>query len=367
MRQARVVLVTLLLMATALTASATESGQYRDDFGDGNYSGNDGSLEFSGPWAEFGDTGGPGGGNVHVGPEYCSNNDCLHIEGGEGLLDLGLVATSYGVQRAADLSMFTSAELCFDIQIIPQEGITTAELWVQVYDGSRWVTIKEYALAQSINHHKTLDVTSYLSEAFQVRFKVPNAVESGLLGLDLFYNGYATIDRVEIYGETQAATTTTTASTTSTTSTTIASTVTTKPGAATTTTTSTTDTSRPDDPAATTTTTVRAGSGEETTTTTTAGEDTSTTVIAIVGGPPTPPSNSGLRDPGTGLLADYSEGMMGDMAEVEVLGAELTADYSLAVEAFEGAKVWIAVLTLLIGAAIVSGMDTRRAEKTGRV
>ena len=47
---------------------------------------------------------------------------------------------------------------------------------------------------------------------------------------------------------------------------------------------------------------------------------------------------------------------MGDMAEVEVLGAELTADFSLAVEAFEGAKVWIAVLTLLIGAAIVSGM-----------
>ncbi len=353
------------MMTTALSVTATESGQYRDDFGDGNYSGNDGSLEFSGPWAEFGDTGGPGGGNVHVGPDYCSNNDCLHIEGGEGLLNLGLVAASYGVQRAADLSMFTSAELCFVIQIIPQEGITTAELWVQVYDGSRWVTIKEYDLAQSTNHHKTLDVTSYLSEAFQVRFKVPNAVDSGLLGLDLFYNGYTTIDRVEIYGESPAATTTTT-STTSTTSTTLASTATTKPGATTTTTTAATDTSGADGAGVTPTTTVRAGSSEETTTTTTPGDDTSTTVVAIAGGPPTPPANSGLRDPGTGLLANYSEGMMGDMAEVEVLGAELTADFSLAVEAFEGAKVWIAVLTLLIGAAIVSGMDTRRAGKTDR-
>jgi hypothetical protein len=151
---------------------------------------------------------------------------------------------------------------------------------------------------------------------------VPNAVESGLLGLDLFYNGYTTIDRVEIYGEMAAGTTTTTME--------------------------------------------GAGSAEETTPTTT-GDDTSTTVVAIVAGPPTPPPNSGLRDPGTGLLANYSEGMMGDMAGVEVLGAELTADFSLAVEAFEGAKVWIAVLTLLIGAAIVSGMDTRRAEKTGRV
>jgi hypothetical protein len=354
-------------MAPALTASATESGQYRDDFGNGNYSGNDGSLDFSGPWSEFGDTGGPGGGNVHIGPEYCSNNECLHIEGGEGVLNLGLVTTSYGVQRAADLSMFTTAELCFDIQVIPQEGITTAELWVQVYDGSRWVTIKEFDLAQSTNHHKTLDVTSYLSEAFQVRFKVPNAVESGLLGLDLFYNGYTTIDRVEIYGEMAAATTTTTStSSTSTTSTTLASTATTKPGAATTsTTTAATATSRADDAAVTTTTMEGAGSGEETTTTTT-GDDTSTTVVAIVAGPPTPPPNSGLRDPGTGLLANYSEGMMGDMAGVEVLGAELTADFSLAVEAFEGAKVWISVLTLLIGAAIVSGMDTRRAEKTNR-
>ncbi len=355
-----------MVLVPVLAASATESGQYRDDFGHGDYSGNDGSLEFAGPWAEFGDTGGPGGGNVHIGPDYCSNNDCLHIEGGEGLLNLGLVAASFGVQRAADLSMFTSAELCFDIQVIPQEGVTNAELWVQVYDGTRWVTIKEYDLAQSTNHHKTLDVTSYLTEAFQVRFKVPNAVESGLLGLDLFYNGYTTIDRVEIYGEAPAATTTTT-STTSTTSTTLASTATTKPGATPTTTTAATDTSRPDDAAVTTTTTERAASGEETTTTTTPGDDTSTTVVAIGAGPPTPPPNSGLRDPGTGLLADYSEGMMGDMAKVEVLGAELTADFSLAVEAFEGAKVWIAVLTLLIGAVIVSGMDTRRAEKTGRV
>jgi len=49
-----------------------------------------------------------------------------------------------------------------------------------------------------------------------------------------------------------------------------------------------------------------------------------------------------------------------EMAEVEVLGADLSADFSLAVEAFEAAKVWIATLALVIGAAVVSGMDWRR-------
>ena len=52
------------------------------------------------------------------------------------------------------------------------------------------------------------------------------------------------------------------------------------------------------------------------------------------------------------------------MEEVEVLGAELTADFSLAAEAFEVAKLWIALLTLVIGAVIVSGMDSRRARNS---
>lgn len=51
------------------------------------------------------------------------------------------------------------------------------------------------------------------------------------------------------------------------------------------------------------------------------------------------------------------------MEEIEVLGAELDADFSLAVEAFEAARVWIAVLALLITAATVSGMDRKRSRK----
>jgi hypothetical protein len=46
---------------------------------------------------------------------------------------------------------------------------------------------------------------------------------------------------------------------------------------------------------------------------------------------------------------------------VEVLGIELDVDFSLAVEVFEAARLWIAILVLLITAALVSGMERRRS------
>lgn len=54
--------------------------------------------------------------------------------------------------------------------------------------------------------------------------------------------------------------------------------------------------------------------------------------------------------------------MMGDMSmeQVEVLGAELDADFSLAVEVFDAVKVWGAALAMLIAAALVAGVDRRR-------
>lgn len=65
-----------------------------------------------------------------------------------------------------------------------------------------------------------------------------------------------------------------------------------------------------------------------------------------------------------GLLAGYRRGMMGnmEMEEVEVLGTSIDADFSLAVETFEAAKIWIAILALLITAALVSGMDWKRSK-----
>lgn len=69
--------------------------------------------------------------------------------------------------------------------------------------------------------------------------------------------------------------------------------------------------------------------------------------------------------PGQGLMTDYHEvnGEVVQLEDVEVLSAEVTADFSLAVEAFKSTKVWLATLSLMIAAALVSGMDHRRLAK----
>jgi len=51
------------------------------------------------------------------------------------------------------------------------------------------------------------------------------------------------------------------------------------------------------------------------------------------------------------------------MGEIEVLGVSLEADFSMAVEAFEATRLWIAALALVIAAALVSGMDIRRSRR----
>jgi hypothetical protein len=101
-------------------------------------------------------------------------------------------------------------------------------------------------------------------------------------------------------------------------------------------------------------------------TTTTTSEATSTTAgVGGGGGPAGPSSEGGLREAAVGLLADYQPGMAGDLnlEGVEVLGADLAVDFSLAVEIFEAAKVWIAVLVLMVTAAVVSGMDRKRRSR----
>lgn len=84
---------------------------------------------------------------------------------------------------------------------------------------------------------------------------------------------------------------------------------------------------------------------------------------------PAPPRfESGLHEATVGLITDYDSDMNGDMTMldgVEVLSAEVTANFSLAAEAFESAKVWMGVLGLMIAAALIGGMDSRRKRKLG--
>ncbi|MGD2061664.1 MAG: hypothetical protein PVF87_12405, partial [Acidimicrobiia bacterium] len=286
-------------------------------------------------------------------PEGCVGGKCLHLEG--QLLDLD----SYGAYRAADLSMFETVELCFEMDV---EVVSEAVLYVYVSpNGSEWRAVEEISLLEPGSLHPIIGLNDFRTEGFRVKFKV-----AGLTGLEV-----VTIDNVELKGTVAATTSTTSTSTTSTstTSTSTTSTSTTSTSTTSTSTTSTTSTTAgpstsSTDPRADTT---RSGAAASTSTTTTTTSTTTSTTLPGTGAglPPQPPFDSGLRDTAGGLMVDYPTGLMGDMrmAEVDVLGAEVTADFSLAVEVIETGGVWVAVLALFITAALVSGMDRRRSRQ----
>ena len=350
MRRALIALIVVLVPALAVMAE--HQGEYRDDFGDEGYGGNDGDLHFGGPWVEFGDDGSAGSGMIHIGSEDCSNNDCLHLEGP------GLLLGDFGIRRAADLSALDDASLTFDIRVEP-EGVLSlvgAELRIQGFDGSKWVTIHTYSLSDPVAGSKWFSLSSFDNSDFDLRFVIPGLLEGEIAD----FSGWVTIDRVVISGKLASTTTTTvkptTTSTSKPTTTTRALTTTSTNPTTTTTRPTTTSTSRPE----TATTVVSAAAS------TTSSTSTTSTTVPLTGGGAGPtngdgsPPFGGLRDPGVGLMADYTGGMMGDMDDVEVLGVELSADFSMAVEVFETARIWLAVLALMVAAAIIAGVDRRR-------
>lgn len=66
---------------------------------------------------------------------------------------------------------------------------------------------------------------------------------------------------------------------------------------------------------------------------------------------------------GVGVILDHPSGLVGGLGdeEAEVLAVELSADFSLAVEVFEKARIWISILALMVAAAAIYGVDRRRS------
>lgn len=367
MRKALGICVVAMAMLPALGAGATEGETtqetYKDYFDSVSYSGNNGSLAWSGPWVEENESDGPNSGAIRVVSSGCSGK-CLEIRG-------GLLLSEVRIRRAADLSGFLDAKLHFslDIETLP---VSTGVLYVEVKDGSDWPVLDQYPLQFTDKGNYSVSIpSSYLDDGFEFRFCLGE-----LIGGDLVY-----IDDVKIIGSV-AATPTTTTSTTSTTST--STTSTTAPAVTTTTRPKvTTSSTAPDTSSTTGGTDGEPATVEPSTTTTTRPTSPATTDDdddVIVGGPGdtvtgqpgsngsatgSPPEGSGLRQSRVGLLADYRPATMGGMGaeDIEVLGVSLRADFSLAAEAFEATRLWIAGLALLIAIVLVSGMDMRRARR----
>lgn len=339
MRRAGAGFVVMLLLIPALAALAvTSSANVKDTFPKVGYSGSEGSLPWAGSWVEFGDDGKAGTGRVHVGPEYCSGGNCLHVESQDMIFD-----ESAGVKRFADLSSLATAELRFSLVTH-----TVGEGQLAVYvtrDGVSWSTMETFNLEGEKSWHPAIAIDEFLDDGFGLKLLV-----SGSNGIEI------AVDDVEIKGTVVAEETTTT-STTSTTEPTTSSTdkrIT------------TTTADVPDEPADTTTTTARESTpttAATTTTTlaeTTTTESTTTTVVAAV--PPEPPRDSGIRLSRRGLQATYRPGLISGprFDGLDLDAVETTAEFSITAEAVENAKLWIAAMALLVTAAIVAGRDWRR-------
>lgn len=366
-------IVTLLVLCLPLTGLATSTEKkVLDQFKDVTYSGSDGDPLWVGSWVESGEKDGPGSGQIRIQDDQCSNNKCLLLQGQPAL-------ESLAIARKANLSGFTTAQLSFEGEL-NGAAVSTGTFTIEARgNGKGWQTLATYSLLLDRGSFSfSKDVKALAGADFEVRLTLSSLVS--LIGADKVF-----VDDVEIRGEVAAPTTTTSSTTSTTTSTTTTSstTSTTRPKSTTTSTSTTststtsTSTTTPTSVSSTlveaTTTTVSAPSGNDpeadpdAVTTTTMAESTEDpddpeNEVVADGAGPAPPA-SGLRAPAIGLMADYRPGSMGelDMGRVEVLGAELEADYALAVETFEAARIWLAVLSLLIAASLVSGVDRKRS------
>ncbi|HEX6947153.1 MAG TPA: hypothetical protein VF246_07355 [Acidimicrobiia bacterium] len=338
------------LFALAPVAFGADSGTYSDRFDTQSYSGSNGNLAWNGGWEEVGESNGPGAGKVRVEPDTgCTSGHCLKIS------NALLQGNQGGAARYADTSVFTTAELSFDVtsETLGLGGglgaLTGSSLVVEVTTGGTWSVLYRGDLLDLLDGGASpvLSLDDYLSPGFGVRF-----LAQDLLG------GEVLIDNVEITGlfpappPTTAPTTTTTSpkptppSSSSTSSST--------------TTTTTPTTSAPGDTRPTTTTTAprtttsedRPGDAPTTSTTSSADDEPPVSPVDPTDGPPPPDRPSGLRTSEGGVQADAG-GF--SFTPVDLIGGHRSA-----VERITADWVSLAGLAMVVTGTSVLGVDRRR-------
>lgn len=183
------------------------AGSYADRFDQSSFAGSNGTFAWAGPWAEIGESDGAGSGAVRVTVDSaCASGSCLKIASALLALDQA------GAARFADTSVFSSADLSFEIisETLGLGGLvgalTGASFTVEVSmnGGSKWTVLERGNLVDVLNSEtrKVLSLDSYLSPDFGIRFLV-----SDLLG------GEVMIDDVQIIGVVVPPPTTTTTTT----------------------------------------------------------------------------------------------------------------------------------------------------------
>ena len=171
------------MLAVLPPARAAANGTYEDSFpSSGSFTGNTGTLSWSGPWIEIGEADGAGVGVVSVGSWAlrCSSSNCLRIND-------QLAGTRVGAQRSADLSGAGAAVLTFDYALEQDNpGGTFFDLEVSPTSSGPWTTLASYEVVASVNapNPQAFDVTPYIGANTTIRVTSSAANHSDEIYLD---------------------------------------------------------------------------------------------------------------------------------------------------------------------------------------
>ena len=148
----------------------------RDEFNTSSYSNNDGSEPWGSDWQEFGESNGPGAGEIEIDNEsFCLEGLCLVVDSESG--------PNAGIFREVDLSNAELATLSFFYGIEPEGTGGVINLDVSSDGGATWTTLETFLLDLSISDQiATFDLTPYMATNTQLRFIVAGAY--GELGID---------------------------------------------------------------------------------------------------------------------------------------------------------------------------------------
>lgn len=164
---------------------------YRDEFNSRLYSNNNGTLNWSGNWAEVGENDGPVNGDEQVMTDPAvAGNYRLRLQdndnGGEG------------VERQADLTTFTAATLSFDYR---RAGLDNASdyvaIWASGNGGTSWVELGRLSgpATDAAYLSASFDLTPYVAANTMIRFRTSATMGNS----DLIY-----FDNIQIFDPTAA-------------------------------------------------------------------------------------------------------------------------------------------------------------------
>jgi hypothetical protein len=361
-----------LVMGATISASASAVDYYKDRFNSIGWGGSDGSLHWSGPWAEINDDGDAKKGSVRVvSAGHCASGNCMRIAG---------LLAGMGASRTADTDDLEELSFSYDlknVRTLPLLNLT--KLVVEARGDGGWVEIAEHDLGDGFSSRFTVDdLDGFSSDDFGIRFTVVGAAMTSEVYID-------NVEVVGVPAEEPATTTTTVAEVTTTT---VAVTTTTSPST-TTTSVSSTSTTRPPDTSpttqqpdgsstSTTATSTTVGRAELTPTSSSTSVTSSTTTPipsstsssspesdtsepGAAGGSGAISEGSGIRAAARGLQASFQGDLFGEARTVSSLGGvDLQAEYTIAAEVIRSSWAWMVLLGLVIAWAIVSGLDRRR-------